>query len=222
MQAAAGTVRVWDLGVRVFHWATALLVVVSVVTAKVGGSLMPWHERSGTAILALLTFRILWGAAGSTHARFASFVHGPLTALAYLQSVRKGVARAHAGHNPLGAYSVLALLAVLLLQATTGLFATDDIAEFGPLTKLVSNAFVERATFIHHLNEKAIYALVALHLAAIGYYGLVKRENLVRAMITGDKQGVVAPASADDTPMRIRAAIFAVLAAALVGVIVTL
>jgi cytochrome b len=222
MRPAAGTVRIWDLGVRVFHWATALLVVASVVTAKVGGSLMPWHERSGYAILALVTFRILWGLAGPTHARFASFVRSPRAALAYLQSVRKGVAGAHAGHNPLGAYSVLALLAVLLLQATTGLFTTDDIAENGPLTKLVSNAFVERATFIHRLDEKVIYALVALHLAAIGYYWLGKRENLVRAMITGDKQDIVATASADDTPMRIRAAIFAVLAAALVGVIVTL
>jgi cytochrome b len=222
MEAAPGTVRIWDLGVRVFHWTAALLVVVSVVTAKVGGSLMLWHQRSGYAILALVTFRILWGLAGPTHARFASFVHGPRAALAYVKSVRKGVAGAYAGHNPLGAYSVLALLAVLLLQATTGLFSTDDIAEFGPLTKLVSNAFIERATAIHHLNEKVIYALVALHLAAIGYYTLVKREGLVRAMITGDKQGIVAAASADDTPMRIRAAIFAALAAALVGVIVTL
>ena len=222
MQRAPGMVRVWDLGVRGFHWATVLLVVTSVVTAKVGGSLMLWHARSGYAILALVIFRILWGLAGPLHARFASFVRSPRAALAYVRSVRKGVASAHAGHNPLGAYSVLALLAVLLLQATTGLFTTDDIAENGPLTKLVSNAFVERATFVHHLNEKLIYALVALHLAAIAYYAVAKRENLVRAMITGDKPGVSAPASADDTPMRVRAAIFAVLAAALVGVIVTL
>jgi cytochrome b len=179
---------------------------------------MVWHMRFGYAALALVLFRILWGLAGDHHARFASFVRGPRTVLAYL----RGRAAHGGGHNPAGGWSVLAMLLVLLTQASTGLFASDDIATEGPLAKLVSGTWVSWATRIHHWNEKLILALVALHLAAIVYYALAKRDNLVRPMIVGDQPGLAAPPAQDDLAIRIRAAILLALSAALVGYVVNL
>jgi cytochrome b len=180
-------VLVWDLPLRLFHWLLVALVVVSVVSVKIGGNAMQIHLLSGYTVLALLLFRILWGFFGSTHARFASFVRAPAAALAYLSALRRGEADQHLGHNPAGAWSVLLMLAVLLVQAGTGLFANDDIATEGPLAKLLSKDLSDRITGIHHLNSKLLYALIALHLSAVAFYLLGKHENLVKPMITGFK-----------------------------------
>lgn len=212
-------VRIWDLPLRLFHWSLVPLVVFSVVTAKLGGNWMDWHMRSGYAVLTLLVFRLLWGFAGPRYALFAQFVRGPRAVLAYLRAAR-GAGQQHAGHNPLGAWSVLALLAALLVQAGTGLFANDEIATEGPLSKLVSGATASLMTRIHSLNQNVIYALVALHLAAIAYYFFAKRENLVAPMITGDKRGISAEPAQDDALMRARAAVLALLAAGLVAYVV--
>jgi cytochrome b len=214
-------VRIWDLPTRLFHWTLVLLVVFSVTSAKLGGNWMNWHLWSGYAVLALLVFRLLWGFAGARYALFAQFVRGPRAVLAYLRAARDGGERC-AGHNPLGGWSVLAMLAVLLVQAGTGLFANDEIATEGPLAKLVSGATASAMTRIHALNQNAIYALVALHVAAVAYYFFAKRENLVAPMITGDKRGITAEAAADDALMRARAAVLALLAALLVAYIVNL
>jgi len=214
-------VRIWDLPTRLFHWSLVLLVVFSVATAKVGGNWMDWHMRSGYAVLALLVFRLLWGFAGSRYALFAQFIRAPRAVLAYLRAPR-GAGERHAGHNPLGGWSVLALLAALLVQAATGLFANDEIATEGPLSKLVSGATASLMTKIHLLNQNAIYALVALHLAAIAYYFFAKRENLVVPMVTGDKRGIAAEPAQDDALVRARAALLAALAAGLVGYVVSL
>jgi cytochrome b len=214
-------VRIWDLPTRLFHWSLVLLVVFSVATAKVGGNWMDWHMLSGYAVLALLVFRLLWGFAGSRYALFAQFVRAPRAVLAYLRAPR-GAGERHAGHNPLGGWSVLALLAALLVQAATGLFANDEIATEGPLSKLVSGATASLMTKIHLLNQNAIYALVALHLAAIAYYFFAKRENLVVPMLTGDKRGIAAEPAQDDALVRARAALLAALAAGLVGYVVSL
>jgi cytochrome b len=211
-------VRIWDLPTRLFHWSLVLLVVFSVMTAKIGGNWMDWHLRSGYAVLTLILFRLLWGFAGSRYALFAQFVRGPRAVLAYLRSA----GAAYAGHNPLGAWSVLTMLASLLVQAVTGLFANDEIATEGPLSKLVSGATVSWMTRIHSFNEKVIYALVALHVAAIAYYFFAKRENLVGPMLTGNKRGIAAEPAQDDAFVRARAALLALLAAGLVGYVVTL
>src|SRR5689334_4691000 len=121
-------VRVWDAPVRLFHWALAILVVFSYVTGKLGHSWMSWHLKSGYAILALLLFRLAWGFAGSATARFPRFVRSPAIALEYGRGLLRGTPARVTGHNPLGGWMVLALLAILLLQAATGLFADDDIA----------------------------------------------------------------------------------------------
>lgn len=187
--ASDRTVPVWDLGVRFFHWALVACVVTSFVTIKIGGNAMTYHVWSGYAILTLLLFRILWGFAGGTHARFASFVRGPGAVIAYL----KGMFARHEhpappGHNPVGALSVLAMLAVLLFQATSGLFTNDDIAFEGPLYKWVGKELSDKLTHWHHFNEKVIILLVLLHLAAIAFYFFRHKDNLVRPMVTGVKR----------------------------------
>ncbi len=180
-------ILVWDLPSRLFHWLLALLVVVSWVSATLGGNAMQIHMLSGYTILTLVLFRILWGFFGGRHARFASFVRSPMAAVAYLKALRRNEAGRHLGHNPAGGWSVIAMLSVLLVQAGTGLFANDDIATEGPLAKLVSKALSDRITGIHHLNVELLYVLIGLHLAAVAFYFFHKRENLVKSMVTGYK-----------------------------------
>jgi cytochrome b len=215
-------VRVWDLPTRLFHWTLALLVAASFVTAEIGGNAMLWHMRVGYAILALVLFRVLWGLAGDRYALFSSFVRGPRRVQAYLGETLRGLAPRTAGHNPLGAVSVLALLAALAVQAITGLFANDDIATEGPLAKLVSGGASTWLTRLHKWNETLIVVLVGLHLAAIVFYALGKRENLVWPMIIGDKLDLAAWPAADDLKIRIRAAVLLALAAGLVTYLVRL
>jgi len=217
--AGAGRVRIWDLPTRLFHWLLVVLVTFSVVTAKIGGLWLDWHMRSGYAILALLVFRLLWGVAGSRHARLAHFVHGPRIVLAYLQGRHP---HDGAGHNPLGALSVVAILAVLLAQASTGLFTNDGSFTEGPLAKLVSSTTGERLSTIHRWGELAIYALIGLHLAAVLFYLVVRRDNLIGPMITGDRRGIDAHPARDDAALWLRAAVMLALAAGLTAYVVLL
>jgi cytochrome b len=181
------TAYVWDLPTRLFHWALVLLVVLSFVTAKIGGNAMQYHVWSGAAILTLLLFRLIWGFIGSRTARFTQFVRAPSAAWRYAKRLLGTAPEHHLGHNPLGGWSIVSMLLALLLQAVTGLFATDDIATQGPLYNWVSDAAASRLTSIHLFNQAAILALVALHLLAVLFYFLVKKENLVTPMITGRK-----------------------------------
>jgi len=171
-------IKVWDLPLRIFHWALAFCVIATYVAQSIGGNAMIWHSRFGLAIIGLVTFRLAWGFVGSTHARFRHFVRGPAAVAAYLRGQWSGL-----GHNPLGALSVVALLAVLLLLALTGLFANDDIAFEGPLYALVDKDLSDWITKIHHWFEPVILILVGLHVAAIAFYTWVKKQPLVRPMI---------------------------------------
>lgn len=209
----AQRVRIWDLPTRLFHWSLAVLVVFSIVTAHIGGAWIDWHFRSGYAVLALIAFRIAWGFVGGRHARFANFLRGPSGIAAAL----RGEPAPHAGHNPLGGLSVIAMLALIGAQAVGGLFANDDIASEGPLVRLVSKATSDSITTLHRINEKLIIALVVLHVAAIFFYLWRKRTNLVRPMITGDKSDVdPAQSTPDDAALRVRAALLLALSAAAV------
>jgi cytochrome b len=215
-------VRIWDLPTRLFHWVLLALVITSVVTAKLGGNAMEWHMRSGYAVLTLVLFRILWGFAGARYARFASFVRGPRTALRYARDVMNRSDRRYAGHNPLGSWSILAMLGTLTLQGLCGLFANDDIVTQGPLARFVSDRTSQLLTRIHNINEIALYALIALHLCAIAFFFITRRENLVAAMVTGDKfDHAVTPAD-DGFALRLRALILLALSCGLVGYVVTL
>ncbi len=184
---AHSPVRVWDLPTRAFHWLLAAAVLGLVVTAKVGGNAMVWHMRLGLLVLALLVFRLVWGLVGGRWSRFASFVHPPATVLRYLRGGQRPGDHFEVGHNPLGGFSVLALIGLLLVQVGTGLIADDEIATTGPLNRYVASATGLLATGWHKgYGQWLLLALVALHIAAIVVYRL-RGKNLVTPMITGDK-----------------------------------
>jgi cytochrome b len=216
------TVRVWDLPTRLFHWGLVTCVVGLIITGNVGGNAMVWHGRLGYAVLTLLLFRVVWGLVGGRWSRFASFLYGPSTIVAYLRG--QGRPEHRVGHNPLGMLSVLALLVILLAQVGSGLFADDEIAFTGPLAGLVSGDWVRQATSYHkNVGKLILIALVALHLGAIAFYKLVKRESLVRPMIVGDKSvPTPVPPSQDNTRSRLLALGLLLLCAATVYGIVSL
>jgi cytochrome b len=179
-------VRVWDLPIRLFHWALAVLIGVAVITQNIGGNAMEWHFRAGYAVLALLGFRIVWGLIGSRYARFSSFLYHPSTIIGYLRGHKDALKEKYIGHNPLGSLSVIALLGVTLAQAVTGLFANDDIAYDGPLVKFISKDLSDSVTWFHkEVSATLIYVLVCMHVAAVAFYYFRKRQNLVKPMITG-------------------------------------
>jgi cytochrome b len=209
------TIPVWDLPTRLFHWLLLVMVAVSFSTGSIGGNAMQYHEWSGFAILVLLVFRVCWGFAGSRASRFSDFVKGPAAVWRYATALVRGKSERYLGHNPLGGWSVLALLLVLLIQAVTGLFANDDIITEGPLYLWVSKPLSDWLTGVHRLNRYLIMALAAIHIAAVLFYLLVKRENLIKPMITGTKQwpgGGTAPPAA---PIWLAVAIAAILISAL-------
>lgn len=207
------TVRVWDLPTRVFHWTLAAAIVGSVVSAKVGGNAMLWHFRLGYLVLGLLVFRLVWGLVGGRWSRFTSFIYSPATVWRYLRGKTAPGEHLDVGHNPLGSFSVFALLGMLGLQVATGLVADDEIANIGPLNRFVSTDTGLQATGWHkELGQWILIALVVLHVAAILFYLLKKKHNLVRPMIVGDKslpRGT--PASADGPLQRALALVLAVL-----------
>ena len=180
-------IMVWDLPTRLFHWLLVAFVITSFVTGKIGGTWMPYHKLSGYAILGLLFFRLAWGFTGGHHARFSTFIRGPGAVLGYARSLMQRDMPKHLGHNPLGGWSVLAMLTALMIQAVTGLFANDDILTEGPLYEWVSKATSDRLTAIHELNQEAILVLVAIHVMAVFFYLIMKGDNLIQPMITGRK-----------------------------------
>jgi cytochrome b len=187
-------IRLWDLPVRIFHWSLVTAVLVAFVTAKLGGDWMDWHGRAGLAIVGLVTFRLVWGIVGSTHARFLSFAPTPARLRAYLTGRWHGI-----GHNPLGALSVFGLLGLLAVQAGTGLFSNDDIAFDGPLSGLIEKARSDSLTGLHHQLSNVLLVLLGLHVGAIAFYLVVKKHNLIKPMITGWKHAQDRPAPAAKT-----------------------
>jgi len=224
MTQTSHKVRVWDLPTRVFHWVLAFAVIGSVATAKIGGNAMLWHFRIGYLVLTLLAFRLLWGLVGGRWSRFASFVYSPSTLLRYLRGAHRPDEHLDVGHNPLGAGSVFALLAILAAQVGTGLIADDEIANAGPLVKFVSSATSSLATGWHkNFGQWIIIGLVVLHLSAIAFYRFRRGRDLVGPMLSGDKLlAHHAPSSDDGVGMRGAALTLAALCAALVGWIVSL
>lgn len=177
------SISLWDLPTRLFHWLLVLAVTGALVSVKLGGTWMVWHERLGLTIVGLLSFRLAWGVVGSTYARFVQFIPGPAAITAYLKGEWRGL-----GHNPLGALSVVAMLGLLGFQAVSGLFATDAIAFNGPLYRAVSSSWNDTITSWHKMTEWYIYGLIGLHIASVFFYTLVKKDNLVMPMISGRKK----------------------------------
>jgi cytochrome b len=181
------SIQVWDIPTRLFHWILVGLLIFSYITGKIGLTAMRYHEWSGFAILVLVVFRLVWGFIGGQHSRFSNFVKGPAAVIQYASSLLRKDSKPHIGHNPLGGWSILAMLISLLIQVGTGLFANDDILTEGPLYAMVSKQTSDWLTGIHHLNQKLLIVLVLIHIAAVFYYLIAKRQNLIKPMISGNK-----------------------------------
>ena len=175
-------ITIWDLPIRIFHWTLLILVSAAIISALIGGNAMQWHGRFGAGVLGLVAFRLTWGIIGSSYARFTNFVRGPRAIAAYLRGQWQGI-----GHNPLGALSVLGMLAVLLAQGVTGLFADDDIAFRGPYAILVSSDMSAWITGLHKNNVWILGFMIAAHLVALAYYAGIKKDKLVKSMLLGYK-----------------------------------
>jgi cytochrome b len=163
-EPADAPVRLWDAPTRIFHWSLVVLILVSWLTA---GKQMDVHRLSGYAVLGLVVFRLWWGVAGGSTARFASFLKGPKATLAYVRGMGARKASDLAGHNPVGAWSVVLMILVLAAQVTLGLFAVDiDGIESGPLSDLVDFDTGRAMAEAHELTFRILQALIVLHLAA--------------------------------------------------------
>lgn len=183
-QASGRVVQVWDLPLRIFHWSLVIAIAAAYLTAEFGGSeWMQWHGRIGAFILGLLVFRVVWGVIGTHHARFRTFVPTPARIAAYLRGAWRG-----AGHNPLGALSVIALLLLVGAQVLTGLFANDDIAFAGPWSSWIDKSASDWLTGWHQQLFYLLAGLIGLHVLAILFYLLVRKSNLVTPMITGKRR----------------------------------
>jgi len=176
--------KLWDGPTRIVHWALVILIGFAWWCVKANQT--EWHLWAGYGILGLIVFRLIWGFAGSASARFTTFVKGPVATLAYAKTLSQRSAKEVAGHNPMGGWSVVTILAAILSQVITGLFAVDvDGLESGPLSDRVSFETGRLFSRSHDLSFTAIKLLVVLHLSAIAFYALYKRANLITPMITG-------------------------------------
>ncbi len=182
-----GHLHVWDLPTRVFHWLLVASFVAAYVSNWLGVSYFTYHLWSGYFVVILVGFRILWGIFGTHHARFANFVRHPVESLRYAKGLLTNKVKSYPGHNPLGALMVLLLLSVMLVQAVTGLFANDEIFNAGPLYGYISHDLSLALTGLHKELFYWILAAVAVHVSAVLFYVFIKRENLVKAMVTGKK-----------------------------------
>ena len=184
-----GMVRAWDLPTRLFHWSLVTLIVMAYVSRRWGDAGLVWHKWNGYAILVLVVWRLFWGFAGSSTARFRAFFYWPWTAAGYGIDFALRRPRHFLGHNPLGGSVVFLMLAVVGLQAMLGLFSYDDhdANAGGPLAAKVADATWAAATKWHLIMFNVILAVVALHIAANILYIVWRGENLVKPMITGRK-----------------------------------
>jgi cytochrome b len=180
-------IRVWDLPTRVFHWLLVSSFAGAWLTNELGPTYFTYHVWAGYFVVVLVSFRLLWGVLGTHHAKFANFIRHPKESFRYAAHLVKRKPLSYAGHNPLGAWMVLLLLGLMLIQAATGLFTNDEIFNVGPLYGYVSNDVSLWLTQLHKDLFNWILVAVGLHVAAVLLYVIFKKENLVKAMITGKK-----------------------------------
>ncbi|MCV2447050.1 MULTISPECIES: cytochrome b/b6 domain-containing protein [Paracoccus] len=182
-------VRLWDPLLRGFHWLLAFFVTAGWCLGQFGPAKMTLHFWCGYVVAGLLLFRLLWGFVGPAPARFSHFIRGPGAIAGYMRGMFLREPSHWPGHNPLGALSVIAMLAVLAAQVSSGLISDpDDYINVGPLASSVSSATRAKAVGWHGLGANLILLLVVLHIGVILFYRFWKREDLVRPMLTGVKQ----------------------------------
>lgn len=183
----SSTIKVWDLPVRIFHWLLVLAVLGAYISDEAGIEYFVYHLWCGYAVVILVSFRILWGIVGTYHARFLNFLRTPSHTVRYGLDLVSNKESHYTGHNPLGAWMVIVLLTALLAQGITGLFGNDEILNFGPLYGYVSNELSLKLTSIHRQLFDLLAAAVAIHVLAVIFHLVIKKENLINAMLTGRK-----------------------------------
>jgi cytochrome b len=221
---AHNDVRVWDWPTRAFHWLLVLLILSAWLShrlaTKLGDPTLIWHRWNGYAILVLVVFRLLWGVVGSSTSRFSAFVRGPIFTLRYALDFMRGSKRPFLGHNPLGTVMILVLLVAVLVQAILGLFTLEhNEIVAGPLKRLLSDEATELVSKLHVRGLNIILILIAIHVIANTAYGLIAREPLVKAMVTGKKPALAyedQPEATIAQNVTMRAAVVLVVAIALV------
>ena len=190
-------IRVWDVGVRAFHWGLVVAIAAACVTGfLLGRTTLGWHLVAGEAVVVALAWRLVWGVAGNGYARFAGFAYGPAAVLAHIGELRSGRAHRHLGHNPLGAVMVFALIAVSAAIAVTGTVVLGGLLKQGPLRAFLPFAAGRGWLGPHKLLAVLLLLMIVGHLAGVAFESWRGRENLVRAMLTGDKPALPAAAPA--------------------------
>jgi cytochrome b len=211
---------VWDLPLRLFHWLFVLSIVCSYTTAKLGLDWMQYHLYLGYFMIGLLVFRVIWGFIGPRHARFSSFLARPAAIRAYAQHLFDRNSAPSVGHNPLGGLMVLLMLLLVAVQAATGLFTTDTIVWTGPYYPAVKESTSSLLSTVHNVNFNFILGAVGLHILAIIYYSVFKKQSLVSAMFHGYKPAsLVPPQHAISSSQLLKAVIVAAVAACFVYVL---
>ncbi len=215
------SISVWDISIRLFHWSLVAGIGFMWFSGTEGGNIMVWHVYIGYCMLGLILYRVIWGVVGSPFARFSSFIKGPKNTLLYLKGFIQGKTHDYPGHNPLGGWMVILLLLLVLVQGLTGLFSSDDIFTEGPFYSLVSSKTADFLTSIHHLNFNLLLAAITLHISAVAYHGIIRKEPLVKSMLTG-KKVMHQPSSESTRPNYIVMLITASIAAGVVSLLLYL
>lgn len=173
----------WDLPTRIFHWALVLLMVLAWWSGEEEN--YDLHQWVGYLAIALVLSRIVWGFIGSTHSRFSDFMVGPSGLARYL----RGEGADSPGHNPLGGWSILVMILLILAQGVSGLFNADDVLFSGPLYYAADSGFRDAMGAYHEIGFNVLMGFVLLHLLAVGYYQFLRGEKLLQAMISGRAEG---------------------------------
>lgn len=180
----AASRRLWDWPVRICHWSMVILIAACWWTAEEHE--IVYHSYCAYALLGVVVFRIYWGFFGSSTARFSQFLRAPGAVFAYVKTLSQRDVKPASGHNPLGGYSVLALLFIVLLQIVLGLFSIDvDGFDGGPYADFLSFKTSRMITGWHEITFNVLLGFIALHIIAILYYRLWRRQNLTASMLHG-------------------------------------
>jgi cytochrome b len=171
--AGHATHHVWDLPVRVFHWLM-VLCLVGVVATQDSERWRLFHVAFGSTMTGLVVFRLLWGMAGSHHARFSNFLAGPRAVVAYAKDFIAGKPAHFVGHNPLGALAIVAMLGLVVVLGATGYLTYNELAG-------------DWVAEVHEGAADLLFAVVAIHVGGVAISSWQHRENLTRAMVTGKK-----------------------------------
>lgn len=176
--ASPRLIRVWDPGVRLFHWFLVISVALTFLSSEEDGPLAAWHIPLGWLAALLIAFRLVWGFVGGEHARFVNFIR-PSHIVSHVRHLLSGNVAPSIGHNPLGAIAVLALLGLTAATVVTGVSGGEDA---------------------HETMAYVLLWLVVLHVAAVVLMTYLTKDNLILAMLTGRKRGDLFPDAKDASP----------------------